>query len=73
MAKPGSIILIADETEQHAKDTYEKTPVTSAYFKNRKEAISAPTDFVPSDMLDIQLQMVWENRFYALTFRKPVS
>jgi ubiquinone/menaquinone biosynthesis C-methylase UbiE len=73
VAKPGSLILIADETEQHAKDAYEKTPIASAYFKNRKEAISAPTDFVPSDMLDIQLQMVWKNRFYALTFRKPVS
>jgi ubiquinone/menaquinone biosynthesis C-methylase UbiE len=71
VAKPGSLILIADETEQHAKDAYEKTPVTSGYFKNRKEAISAPLEFVPPDMLDIQLQMVWENRFYALTFRKP--
>ena len=73
VAKPGSLILIADETEQHAKDAYEKTPVASAYFKNREEAISAPIDLVPPDMLDIQLKMVWENRFYALTFRKPVS
>jgi ubiquinone/menaquinone biosynthesis C-methylase UbiE len=73
VAKPGSLILIADETEEHAKDAYEKTPVASTYFKNRKEAISAPIDLVPPDMLDIQLQMVWENRFYALTFRKPIS
>jgi ubiquinone/menaquinone biosynthesis C-methylase UbiE len=71
VAKPGSRILIADETEKHVKDAYERTPITSGYFKNRDETISAPIDLVPPELLEIQLETVWENRFYILTFRKP--
>ena len=37
VAKPGSKILIADETEEHVKDMYERGPITSSFFKNRKE------------------------------------
>ena len=73
VAKPGSLILIADETEKHAQDTYERMPITSGYFKDRDETISAPINIVPPEMLDIKLELVWQNRFYALTFRKPVS
>jgi ubiquinone/menaquinone biosynthesis C-methylase UbiE len=71
VAKPGSLILIADETEQHVKDSYEKIPVTSSYFKNRKETVFAPIDLVPPEMQQVHLETVWEGRFYVLTFRKP--
>ncbi|MHB8304156.1 MAG: methyltransferase domain-containing protein [Acidobacteriaceae bacterium] len=71
VAKPGSLILIADETEEHVKDTYEHMPIASAYFKGRKEAVAAPIDLVPPQMQDIRLQLLLNDRFYALTFRKP--
>lgn len=71
VAKPGSRILIADETEQHVKDTYEHTPVASGYFKNRQETVSAPIDLVPPQMQEIHLETVWNGRFYVLTFCKP--
>jgi len=73
VAKPGSRILIADETEKHVKNTYERIPITSGYFKNRQEAVTAPIDLVPPEMQEIHLEMLWDGRIYALTFRKPPS
>lgn len=76
VAKPGSRILIADETEEHVKATYERGPITSVYFKNRKEPVTAPVDLVPAEMLETRLEIlnvVGKNRFYALTFRKPAQ
>lgn len=73
VAKPGSRILIADETEKHVKSAYERFPITGRYFKNRKEAVTAPVDLVPAEMQEIHLETLWEGRFYALTFRKPSS
>jgi ubiquinone/menaquinone biosynthesis C-methylase UbiE len=74
VAKPGSRILIADETEEHVKAMYERGPITSGYYKNRKEPVTAPIDLVPPEMLETHLELLkpmGKNRFYALTFRKP--
>ncbi len=73
VAKPGSRLLIADETEEHVKSTYERIPITSGYFKNRKEAVAAPVDLVPAEMKEIHLELLRDGRFYALMFRKPVA
>ena len=73
VAKPGSLMLIADETEEHVKSAYERGPITSRYFKHRKEAVTAPIDLVPADMREIRLESIWNGRFYALTFRKPAA
>jgi ubiquinone/menaquinone biosynthesis C-methylase UbiE len=72
VAKPGSLMLIGDETEEHVKGAYEKGPFTRKYFKHRKEAVTAPIDLVPADMQEIRLS-IWKGRFYALTFRKPAA
>ncbi len=71
VAKPGSLILIADETEEHVKDTFEHMPIASGYFQGRKEAVAAPIDLVPPQMQEIHLESLLNGRFYALTFRKP--
>ncbi len=74
VAKPGTKILIADETEEHVKAAFERAPGTGHYFKNRKEPVKPPIDLVPPDMLETHLEIlnvVGKNRFYALTFRKP--
>lgn len=70
-AKSGSRILIADETEQHVKGAYEQNPVISGYFRDRNITVAAPVDLVPPEMRDIHVEIVWDGRFYALTFRKP--
>jgi ubiquinone/menaquinone biosynthesis C-methylase UbiE/uncharacterized protein YbaR (Trm112 family) len=74
VAKPGSRILVADETEEHVKSNYEKIPLTREFFKNRTEAVAAPVDLVPPEMEEIRLDVLdpmGKNRFYVLTFRKP--
>jgi ubiquinone/menaquinone biosynthesis C-methylase UbiE len=73
VAKSGSRILIADETEKYVKSTYERSPITCGYFKNRQQAVTAPVDLVPPEMQEIHLEMLRDGRFYALTFRKPSS
>jgi len=73
VAKPGSLLLIEDETEDYAKSTYERIPITSRYFKDRKEAITVPIDLVPADMEDIRLEMLKDGKFFAITFRKPLA
>ncbi|MGB9407258.1 MAG: methyltransferase domain-containing protein [Terracidiphilus sp.] len=69
VAKPGSLLLIADETEKHVKDVYEKG--LGGFFKNRKEPVAAPIDLVPPEMQEIHLEQLRNGMFYALTFRKP--
>jgi ubiquinone/menaquinone biosynthesis C-methylase UbiE len=73
VAKPGSLILIADEMEKHVQDTYERMPITSRFFKNRSEAVSVPVDLIPPEMQAICQEIVWNGRFYLLTFRKPAQ
>jgi hypothetical protein len=64
-------VLIADETEKHVKEVYEKSP--GGLYKDRKQPVSAPIDLVPSDMQEIHLEELRDGQFYALTFRKPAS
>lgn len=71
VARPGSLLLISDETEEYAKKTYEKIPITSSYYKNRKTEVTIPVDLVPKEMEEIQVEMIKGGLFYALTFRKP--
>ena len=69
VAKPGSLLLIADETEEHVKNVYEKQ--LGGYFKNRKAPVAAPIDLVPQEMEEVHLEPLKNGMFYALTFRKP--
>ena len=71
VAKPGSRILIADETEKLAKKIYERSPVTRGYFKGRESEISTPVDLVPPEMEEVKVRLLRNDEFYALTFRKP--
>ena len=71
VAKPGTKIVLVDETEKLAKTFYEKTPFLKRFYKNRKGKISPPIDLVPREMLDIRLSYLWNDRLYCLSFRKP--
>jgi ubiquinone/menaquinone biosynthesis C-methylase UbiE len=73
VAKPGSLLLIADETEEHVKAAFEHIPITRTYYQGRTDAVSAPVDLLPEGVEDVNLEIlnvVGKNRFYALTFRK---
>ena len=54
------------------KGTYEKVAdYQQLFYKNRKQAVSAPIDLVPPEMQDIHLELLGNGQFYAITFRKP--
>jgi ubiquinone/menaquinone biosynthesis C-methylase UbiE len=73
VAKPGSLLLIADETEKHVQQVYENSPLTGRYFKKRKEPVQPPIDLVPPEMDEVNLDTSYMNKnFYVLTFRKPL-
>ncbi|MGD0630551.1 MAG: class I SAM-dependent methyltransferase [Terracidiphilus sp.] len=71
VAKPGSLLMIEDETEEYVKSTYEKIPYTSSFYGDRKHPVTVPVDLVPPEMEDVRVEMLKEGKFYAITFRKP--
>ena len=70
VAKPGSLLLIADETEKHVKQVYEKG---LGSYRNRKEPVSPPIDLVPPEMQETHLEIGRTGEWYMLTFRKPLQ
>jgi len=70
VAKPGTKILIVDETERQAKSAA-RVPGANEFYGNRKEVISAPVDLVPAEMQDVAVKDIWTGELYCLTFRKP--
>lgn len=76
VARPGSQLLIADETEEHVKAAYENIPYTREFFKGREDTVAAPVDLLPPEMEEVRLKIIefsGKKRFYALTFRKPAK
>jgi ubiquinone/menaquinone biosynthesis C-methylase UbiE len=71
VAKPGTKILIVDETEKVVSQQYRKNPLTRQYFAGRDEAVSCPIDLVPAGMGEIQARQFADGKLYCLTFRKP--
>jgi ubiquinone/menaquinone biosynthesis C-methylase UbiE len=70
VAKPGTKIMIVDETEKIAK-AYERSPGARQFYKDRCQTIAAPIGFVPTEMLDVHVKEVCNGELYCLTFRKP--
>lgn len=71
VAKPGTKIVISDETEEHVKAVYERTPFVGRHFRGRTEAVASPKDFVPPGMLEMRNKLYRDGRLYCLSFRKP--
>jgi ubiquinone/menaquinone biosynthesis C-methylase UbiE len=69
VARPGSLLMISDETEKHVREVYEKQP--GSMWKNRKEPVKPPVDLIPPDMEEVCLEELRDGDTYTLTFRKP--
>jgi ubiquinone/menaquinone biosynthesis C-methylase UbiE/uncharacterized protein YbaR (Trm112 family) len=71
VAKPGTKIIICDENESGA-GWYEKfLPGFKSAFHGQRDAIIAPIKLVPSAMLEVKLEDIWNGFMYCLEFRKP--
>lgn len=72
VAKPGSKILIADETERGARGYEISFPGFARLFEQPREAVRPPIDRIPQEMLDVKLdESIWGGWFYSIEFRKP--
>lgn len=65
VAKPGSLIVIADETEK-ANKLY-------GLILGKQEPVVLPAELVPDTMLETRLDIIWKGYGYVLSFRKPTS
>ncbi len=70
VAKPGTRVVVADETEELAK-RHENDWIGGAFFKNRPRAISPPVDLLPPGMQEVSVREIWNRELYVLSFRKP--
>lgn len=71
VAKPGARIIIADETEKGARGYEKFIPGFKGSFGGKRDAIKAPVDLVPQEMLETRLVDAWKGWLYCLEFRKP--
>ena len=70
VAKSGTKILIVDETDKLVKANYQKNPFIKNDFKDAEKA-KIPVDLVPSDMINIGVDIICKGLMYKLTFIKP--
>lgn len=71
VAKPGTKIVIVDETEQIVREHYQRNPATARYYEPGTENVRCPVDLVPAGMLDVRAREIYEGKLYCLTFRTP--
>jgi ubiquinone/menaquinone biosynthesis C-methylase UbiE len=63
VAKPGTKIVIADETEKAGK--------LFNLFTGSKDVIIPPMDLIPEEMQNKQMNIIWRGYGYVITFVKP--
>ncbi len=68
VAKPGTKMIILDETEELAQN-YSNTPGAKGFYHPGKNI--PPIDLLPAGMLDVQQKSIAGGDLYCLCFRKP--
>ena len=70
VARPGSKIVIMDETEKVAR-MLERVPGISAWFRHQRRPIVPPTRLVPAGMEELESRELYGGKAWYLSFRKP--
>ncbi|BBM36277.1 class I SAM-dependent methyltransferase [Pseudoleptotrichia goodfellowii] len=70
VAKPGSKLMIADETADFIEKQYKKSIFTKKYYKNETVDLSEIEKCIPESVKDRSTELVWDKKFYCITFRK---
>jgi ubiquinone/menaquinone biosynthesis C-methylase UbiE len=73
VAKPGTRILIADETERGVRAYNTVAPRFSTRVGADKNTATAPVDLVPPEMEEVKVTQIWNGFMYLLEFRKPLT
>ena len=72
VAKPGTRIVIVDETEDFAA-RHEATPFARAFYGHRAGRIESPVGLLPVGMQEVETRIVAGGDLYCLSFRTPAS
>lgn len=70
VARPGTRIVISDETEKFMK-FYNAIPMLRKVTKKISEPVVPPVDLIPTEMLEVRFEEKWKGRFYCISFTKP--
>jgi ubiquinone/menaquinone biosynthesis C-methylase UbiE len=70
VAKPGTKIVVVDETEKATRE-YEKTLLARSFYRNSLSSTTAPVDCLPSGMRDVHVRSIANGELYCLSFRCP--
>ena len=70
VAKTGSRLLIADETADFVEQQYKKSIFSKSYFEDKTVDLSDIEACIPSSVEEKQTQLLWDNKFYCITFKK---
>ena len=70
VAKKGSKLLVADETDDLIKDGYNKIGFSRRYFKDAQVNVKAIEKAVPEHVTEKETDYLWDGRIYCVTFRK---
>jgi len=65
VAKPGTKIVIADETEKAGR--------LFNFITGSKDKIVPPMDLIPAGMLNKQIEIIWRGYGYVISFNKPLT
>jgi ubiquinone/menaquinone biosynthesis C-methylase UbiE len=71
VARPGTKIVIVDETEKAVVENYQRTPVLKDSFEPGSEKVRCPIDLIPEEMKEVTAREICDGKMYCLTFRKP--
>jgi ubiquinone/menaquinone biosynthesis C-methylase UbiE len=70
VAKPGTKLLIVDETDKLVRENYQKNPFIKGDYKEAEKA-KIPVDLIPAGMINVNPEIICKGLMYKLTFVKP--
>ena len=70
VAKPGTRLMIADETQDFIESQYQKNALTKKAYADAQFDLAEIENAIPDSTRERQTHFLWDNRFYTMTFRK---
>ena len=62
--------MIADETQDFIENQYQKNALTKKAYQDAHFDLAEIENAIPENAHERQTHFLWDNRFYAMTFRK---
>ena len=70
VAKPGTKIVIVDETEKITRK-YQRTPFAGSFYRDQHFLTASAVDLLPSGVKEVEVKTIANDELYCLSFRRP--